>query len=378
MGENAEQYPIRDGLSFGTHDAGEMSHEDVKNKLKSLNPGKVGDASTAYKDAAEALAEMTDELRNNFANKIVTHWKGEAAQKALDQLGQVYNTAGTLSDDSHRNASLYAWYKHDVLDWYKTQGETMTDGWVHTGGDDDNARELMNRFIGRMKEAFDGHPLKIEKDLPSGVGNGGEDGPPYGGPGPGSGGPGPFGGGGPGGSFGGSGLPASDGASPFSGGPGSGPGSWNPGGDGGPFAPGGGGGPHLSGVPGGSGLPGGGGSLSGAPSSDLAGMPGGGGGMPGGGGGMPGGGMPGGGFGADPGGFGGPGAGAGGTGPGGGAMGAAGRGAGMRGGMPMGGMPMGAGGGQGGQGEERDRQTWLSEDEDVWGGDDDTAPPVIG
>jgi hypothetical protein len=59
-------------------------------------------------------------------------------------------------------------------------------------------------------------------------------------------------------------------------------------------------------------------------------------------------------------------------------MGAAGRGAaGMRGGMPMGGMPMAPG--QGGKGgEERERETWLSEDEDVWGGDDDTAPPVIG
>jgi uncharacterized protein YukE len=44
------------------------------------------------------------------------------------------------------------------------------------------------------------------------------------------------------------------------------------------------------------------------------------------------------------------------------------------GGMPMGGM----GGGGGGQNEERERTTWLTEDEDVWGGGDDVAPPVIG
>lgn len=375
MGKNHEQYPIRDGLSFGSHDAGGMSHEDVKNKLKNLNPEKVGSASTAYKDAAEALAEMTDELRNNFSKKIIKHWKGEAAQKALDQLGQVYTTAGKLSDDSHRNATLYAWYKHDVLDWYKTQGETMTDGFIHTGGDDDNARELMNRFIWRMKQAFEGHPLRIEKDLPSGYGGGDEDPPPYGGGG------GPYGGGG-GGKFSGagSGFGTSDGASPFSPVASTGASPWDPAGNG-PFNPGGSGpfdpggdGPHL---PGGGGVPGGGGSLSGGPSSDLSGFPG------GGGGGMPGGGLPGGGgggFGADPGGFGGAGAGSGpgAGGLGGGMGGAAGRGAaGMRGGMPMGGMPMGAPG-QGGKGEERERQTWLSEDEDVWGGDDDTAPPVIG
>jgi hypothetical protein len=29
-------------------------------------------------------------------------------------------------------------------------------------------------------------------------------------------------------------------------------------------------------------------------------------------------------------------------------------------------------------GEERERSTWLIEDEDVWGSDGDVAPPVIG
>lgn len=46
MGKNTEQYPIRDGMAFGSHNASGMSHEDVKNKLKELKPEKVGDAST--------------------------------------------------------------------------------------------------------------------------------------------------------------------------------------------------------------------------------------------------------------------------------------------------------------------------------------------
>lgn len=54
---------------------------------------------------------------------------------------------------------------------------------------------------------------------------------------------------------------------------------------------------------------------------------------------------------------------------------------GMGGGMPM--MPpmMGGMGGMGGQGndrQERERQTWLSEDEDVWGTDEKTGFNVIG
>lgn len=52
---------------------------------------------------------------------------------------------------------------------------------------------------------------------------------------------------------------------------------------------------------------------------------------------------------------------------------AAGRGAGM---MPM--MPPMMGGAQGAGKEGRERSSWLTEDEDVWGADDDVAPPLIG
>ncbi|MGV9315432.1 AAWKG family protein [Streptomyces sp. NPDC003691] len=44
---------------------------------------------------------------------------------------------------------------------------------------------------------------------------------------------------------------------------------------------------------------------------------------------------------------------------------------------PMGGMG-GMGGGQGGQSEERERATWVSEDEDVWGTDEGGVAGVIG
>lgn len=48
-------------------------------------------------------------------------------------------------------------------------------------------------------------------------------------------------------------------------------------------------------------------------------------------------------------------------------------------GMPMGGMPMGGMGGRGGQQEQdRERNTWLEEDEDVWGANPDCGPSVLG
>jgi hypothetical protein len=53
------------------------------------------------------------------------------------------------------------------------------------------------------------------------------------------------------------------------------------------------------------------------------------------------------------------------------------------GGFPMyspmaGGMGMGGMGGGGGQTQERERTTWLAEDEDVWGTEPDVAPQVLG
>lgn len=95
------------------------------------------------------------------------------------------------------------------------------------------------------------------------------------------------------------------------------------------------------------------------------------------------GGTGGGGFGPGAGGAGagGPGSGMAGAGVGGGGAGGAGAlgAGGMRGGMMpmMGGMGAGGmGGNEGGQNEQRN--TWLEEDEDVWGADDDAPPPVIG
>ena len=72
-------------------------------------------------------------------------------------------------------------------------------------------------------------------------------------------------------------------------------------------------------------------------------------------------------------------AGAGGAGAGAGGMGAGAGGGAGRGGMgmmPMMGGGMGAGAGEGGN--EGDRDTWLNEDDDVWGTDGDAPPPVLG
>ncbi|MCP2343645.1 WXG100 family type VII secretion target [Actinomadura rupiterrae] len=371
-------YPIKTGPK-PSYNYGSTDFDEVKKKFKGIETGPVGDASDAYRDAGDVLAEMANNLRAH-ASTIVGAWKGDSAQKALDQLKQVHWTATNLSNSSATNASNYHWFKYQILDWYKAKAESMDDGMFHDSDDDKYAGEMLNKFAMRAGQAWDGHPDKITKDLPGdGKGDLGDPRNPGGGP-PGGG---PPGGGPPGGGPHGGGPKGSfdpnknnpfkhfnennnphlnpndhnkfnDPNSKF---PNSHNPNWNNSNNHNPFQD-----PNHktnlssfdpSGMgPGGG--PGGGGGGMGPFGGDGGGLgPGGSGGGLGGGGitGVPGGAL-GGGFGA--------GAAAGGR-------------AGMN-GMPMGGQH----GGQGEGEKERERSTWLTEDEDVWGADDDTAPPVIG
>ncbi|MFB4317481.1 hypothetical protein [Actinomadura sp. 21ATH] len=349
---------------------GDIKFSQVKEQLKKIDAKPVTDASDAYIKAANALAAYTTTLEG-YADKLIKHWKGENAQKALDQLEQVHRTARRMSDISLRTSNSFGWYGNEILPWYKSVGETMEDGWDDDDSDDNRwAKEKIEKLYMRTAEAHNNTPQEVEEDLPDRRG-GNEEPPPYGGGGNPPGGGGNLPGGGPGA------MPT--GGSGFDGGK-------FPGADSGPFATADnnrnphldpaslGSGSNLSGIGSDGGSPSFGGGMGGGSNLSSMGDPGG---MPSGGGG--GGGLPsgaGGGGGNFPGGApGGLGTAGMSSGMGAGGMrGAAGAG---RAGMPMGGMPMG--GGQNNQSEqERERTTWLTEDEDVWGADDDTAPPVIG
>lgn len=376
MVDNTLNYPIINHGSVALRDETSADFDTVKNRFKALNPGKASDAGDAYLKAANALAEKAALLTEKHAPKLIDAWGGDAAQKALDQLGQVHWTANELSTKSYSAAQNFKWYGDEILPWYKDLGNTMSDGILHTSGDDHQAQKLMNRLNLRAQQVQTNFPASVQSNLPGQADQHGYQGDPNGPGGPGGPGGVPSGPGG-GGGMPSSHLPKND---PF----GSPSGNRNPhlpGSDGGNF-------------PGGNGanFPGGGGNTSLAGYNPPGGLgPGGLGGGPGGlgGGGLGGGGLGGGGLGGDPfgaaggvgGGASGLGAGpggiggvAGGFGAGGAAAeeGAAARGATGRAGM----MPMHPGHNQGEK--DRERSTWLTEDEDIWNGDGDAVPGEIG
>jgi uncharacterized protein YukE len=377
-----------------------MTLDDITAEFKAIRRMPIVEAGTAYTEASTALTKAANDLVTH-ATKLAQAWGGEAADKHLAQFQKLHTTATELADASFKAGRAHTWLgSKDMLGWYQDTGGSLKAGFFHTDGDDADAREFRDRFLNRLTEAIHGGPDVVKQDLPdagkevTGYGPTGSGTPQAGGGGPGAGNP------------GGGGMPKMPtdhaGGLPNGGAPtdqsGGLPNGGLPGGDPSGNLPGGGsgglpGGDPSGNLPGG-GLPGDGSSLQNFPGDGAGGLGGGGlgggglgsGGLGGGAGGLPGGGLGGGAGGLPGGGLSG---GAGGL-PGSGLSGAGAAnealaaeraalsGAGGANGMGMG-MPMGAGGGGGGdQSEETERSTWLTEDEDIWGGNGNTTSAVIG
>jgi hypothetical protein len=354
--------------SYAQTGGGGFNLDSVKWMLSNLQPDHVVEVGDAYLTASNALAHASTRL-HQVAHSVVEAWSGKDADLALGQLGQLNTTAAELQEKSATTGTTYHWLGKEILPWYKNEGERMGAGHIHTGGDDHDALEMLDRYDNRIVQGFNSVPAELHWDLPPattkigslGPDRGNTDTGDYGSP--------------PGGGVPPSGMPT-----------GSPPGGGIPGHPGGP--PG-----TVPDPTGGGGVPNGpGGDMPGHSDiggTSLAGMGGGGAMDPLGAGGLGGAGL-GGGAGGAPGGLGGGGLG------GAGVLGAGGPGsigAGRKGGAagegttgrstgkkPSSGAPLGgAGGGHGnGEGEEeRERTTWLTEDEDIWTDHGDIAPPVI-
>ncbi|QFG22081.1 WXG100 family type VII secretion target [Actinomadura sp. WMMB 499] len=436
MGNTPHQEPIRSNMDSPVEWDGGI--DEMNQILDAMDPGRVEGAGNAYNGAASKFESAARVLRTQMS-ALANVWKGDDADATIEQMEYLQGSAESMrqvSDETGRalvnHAEVIRQFQSNRpgkgffgnLSWddagVVAAGTVVAGpagGAIALGGkkigealgildsaEDDAAKQHMRQLGEATNNSNTQMPASISTNLPT-TGQWRQDPPPN----PdldGGGGSIPGGGGMGGGLPGGGSMPGGGGSIPGGGGVGGGlPGGGSIPGGGGGGLPGGGG--SIPGGGGGGGFPGGGGSIPGGGggigggSSDLAGLPGGGGlsggggslggdpfgrgGLGGGGGGMPGGG---GALGGAGGGMGGamPGAGGlagggmgGGRGAGGAGAGGKGLGSGAGGRGMMGGAPMGGGGGGGNNQEEHERTTWLTEDEDVWGGNDgDTAPPVIG
>jgi hypothetical protein len=364
-------YPVASWrVSADPSEANGLKWKQVKDYLDGTNASQVANAGNAHNQASASLA--------NLAGRMVTHaqllsenWGGQSASQAIGQFKDLHDAAANAANANWQVGNVLSWYGNEILPWYVQNAPhpgTLGSWYEDLGGDDtaadSAAQQHLARLNDRIVQASNAYPASVQMKLP-----------PPGSPNQGNGGGGQGGSGGaaPGGGVHGGGIPG-----------GGSPGHARGGIPGGPPV-----GPMPGGAMPGGAMPGGGhGSLAGfnPPSVPGGGIPGG----PGG----PGGGIPGGGLaGGSAGGLPLPGALGGGLGGAGNAGLAAGAGSGLAAGEAaardaaaaegmagrgMTGMPL-LGGGGGQDGKERERQTWLTEDEDFWGANEgDVAPPVIG
>ncbi|GAA2155375.1 WXG100 family type VII secretion target [Actinomadura napierensis] len=373
------------------------SKEQITAYLRNVDPGTVTTSGQGYLDLAKSYDKAMTELRG-FAHDLSDAWKGPASSAAQAQLREIFSAAFVISSHSQQIGTAVRTHGDSYLAWYKSN--------MPTAQTVEEARQWMQGANERASETWSAIPADISTGLPSVTTKRNEFGAPATGSGGGTG-AGGTGSGSASASGGGSGAVAGT-AEGFTGGHSTSPSSGHASGSqtaplysdgpghvigqpgnstnqvhGGPLSPGDGSGTELSGLspsgmaggglttegPGSPGIGGGafGGGL-GPGGSASPGLPGGstGGGLPGSGGGLPGT--------------------AGGFVPGPGAIGGAlGRGAAGSGGNPIAGRP-GAPGtgipgttGHGGRDDkERERGAWLPDDPDIWDGDIEAVPGVIG
>jgi uncharacterized protein YukE len=421
--------------------ASQYSASQIEEMFSTLDPEAASQAGSAHTQASRTLANIADSLIQHV-QKLNENWTGAAAQSAAAAFQQLHETALDLAQASAQTGAVLSWLGDTILPFYKSYqapGNGLVGDVTSLFGDnpqDKAAQQVMERLNNRLVQANSNLPPSVTKNLPtsfasdhtaattgnvgssgagagqaaSGLGGGGGGGPVHLGS-PGTGGPGGVGS--PGGlSSGSPGISHLAGSAPP---PGSGPGAGAPGGGPGPGGapvtgggPGGGGVFPVGGGPGGGlagGGPGGLGEPVGAEGAGLGGE------------GLVGDGVPLGdgvvigpdgmistagpgvgfgsaenlglaqaeragfaqaeglGFGED--GFG-PAA-AGGLGESAaGPAGAEGAMAGEAAGRGMAGFPMAGGAGAGGREQERRRQSWMAEDEDLWAPQTDAVPAQIG
>jgi hypothetical protein len=379
MADRTEQESIHKQYDTSTY---EGRYDDIKRKFDSFDPTPINDACNTWSGVARRLGDLANNLRGGAGQPLSDAWDSPAAADAQHQLQVAQATASALADQCMQMArATDAAYQY--ANWYKTHFPGA--GYLTLHDDHQRAVDHEVGLLERYNEVIGTLPDQVRAQFNPSIDDFVY--PPSG----------------RGGNTGGTHLPGSAGTHlPGSAGthlPGS-AGTHLPG-AGGTHVPGGGSG----GTPGGGAFPGGGSGGAGSPYDPGSLLAGGGGGAGGIGAGLGPDGLGAGGLGSGAGGIGsglGSGAGGGvGSGPGGLGSGPGGFGSGAgsagRGGRFGTGEPEGAGGrgagsrsaaasagaapmhgGHGADEEERERSTWLTEDEDVWGGGTDAPPPVIG
>lgn len=169
MSTNDKTYEIKSGGRPSGNPA-KYSFDEVQTLLEATDPGKVSAAGTAFHNAAQAAAHVAHELYL-AGTHLSDKWDGADADAAQKALGQLYATANELYGRSDQAGQALQFYG-GTLSQYK--------GLKFPGGGaspvEDPARQkaaetvmrAVNQHIGT---AWDAMPDKVQQNLPTLVGH---------------------------------------------------------------------------------------------------------------------------------------------------------------------------------------------------------------
>ncbi|MEV0404209.1 WXG100 family type VII secretion target [Actinoallomurus sp. NPDC050550] len=136
--------------------------EAVKNKIAATKPGEIITAAGTYDAMGTALNDVNTAIYE-AAKVLADHWSGPAADAAQEALRRLYGTAGELVIRSTETARTLQWYGGSILPMYRNINWPKN---IKSPAATAAAAQVMKNLNERIAQTWDGMPPQIEKNLP--------------------------------------------------------------------------------------------------------------------------------------------------------------------------------------------------------------------
>ncbi|WP_034518627.1 hypothetical protein [Actinomadura rifamycini] len=151
-------YPIRIGAAPAGNPADYGDLDAIRALLDATDPGAVKAAGDAYKAASQHI-EGFKALLVRASRTLSEVWEDEAAATAQRMLRKLQISAENLAIATGQIGTALDWHGGEILPWYVAHKPGS--GWFKDDGDDEYAREYMQRLNTRIAEAWTRLPASV-------------------------------------------------------------------------------------------------------------------------------------------------------------------------------------------------------------------------
>ena len=165
MSSNDKTYEIKSGGRPSGNPAN-YSFEEVQSLLEATDPGKVSGAGAAFHNAAQAAAHAAHALYL-AGSHLSEKWEGADADAAQKALGQLYATANELYGRSNQAGQALQFYGGTLSQYKGLKFPAGGASPVEDTARQKAARTVMQAVNQHMGTAWDAMPDKVQQNLPN-------------------------------------------------------------------------------------------------------------------------------------------------------------------------------------------------------------------